>query len=60
MRAGGFDTVIGNPPYVRMEVFKELKPYLRPVVRLPCRAHRPVRLFIEREHALLREAVVWA
>ncbi|NPV63321.1 MAG: N-6 DNA methylase [Methanotrichaceae archaeon] len=26
---GGFDAVIGNPPYVRMEEFKEIKCYLR-------------------------------
>ncbi|MBI3945123.1 MAG: Eco57I restriction-modification methylase domain-containing protein [Armatimonadetes bacterium] len=25
----GFDAVIGNPPYVRMELFKDLKGYLR-------------------------------
>lgn len=25
---GGFDIVIGNPPYVRMELIKPLKPYL--------------------------------
>lgn len=25
---GGFDCVIGNPPYVRMEVLKPIKPYL--------------------------------
>lgn len=25
---GGFDVVIGNPPYVRMELIKEFKPYL--------------------------------
>ena len=24
---GGFDVIIGNPPYVRQEAFKELKPY---------------------------------
>ena len=29
MGAGGFDVVIGNPPYVRMEEFKELKAYLK-------------------------------
>jgi hypothetical protein len=29
MQAGGFDVVIGNPPYVRMEAFKDLKDYLR-------------------------------
>jgi hypothetical protein len=26
---GGFDVVIANPPYVRMELFKELKPTLK-------------------------------
>ena len=26
--AGGFDIVIGNPPYVRMELLKPVKPYL--------------------------------
>lgn len=26
--AGGFDVVLGNPPYVRQELLKELKPYL--------------------------------
>ena len=26
--AGGFDVVLGNPPYVRMEFLKTLKPYL--------------------------------
>ena len=29
MNAGGFDAVIGNPPYIRMEAFKELKDYLQ-------------------------------
>jgi adenine-specific DNA-methyltransferase len=28
-RFTGFDVVIGNPPYVRQEQFKELKPYLK-------------------------------
>lgn len=28
-RFTGFDVVIGNPPYVRQEQFKELKPYLQ-------------------------------
>ena len=26
---GGFDIVVANPPYVRMELFKEIKPLLR-------------------------------
>jgi type I restriction-modification system DNA methylase subunit len=29
MAAGGFDAVIGNPPYIRMENLKELKAYLK-------------------------------
>ncbi|MFW6347454.1 MAG: class I SAM-dependent DNA methyltransferase [Cyclonatronaceae bacterium] len=28
-RFSGFDVVIGNPPYVRHEAFKDLKPYLQ-------------------------------
>ncbi|MDQ3568101.1 MAG: BREX-1 system adenine-specific DNA-methyltransferase PglX, partial [Actinomycetota bacterium] len=27
--SGGFDAVLANPPYVRMELFKEIKPTLR-------------------------------
>jgi hypothetical protein len=26
MKAGGFDTVLGNPPYIRVRIFKELYP----------------------------------
>jgi hypothetical protein len=29
MNAGGFDAVIGNPPYIRMEGFKSIKDYLK-------------------------------
>ncbi len=29
MKRGGFDAVVGNPPYVRMETFKAIKAYLR-------------------------------
>ena len=29
MQAGGFDAVIGNPPYVRQELISDLKPYLQ-------------------------------
>ncbi len=27
MESGGFDVVLGNPPYVRQELFSDLKPY---------------------------------
>jgi hypothetical protein len=29
MQAGGFDVVLGNPPYVRQELLSQLKPYLQ-------------------------------
>jgi len=50
----GFDAVIGNPPYIRMEAFKELKTYLRE--RYDCHDERTdlYVYFIEREHELLR------
>ena len=28
-KQGGFDVVLGNPPYVRMELLKTIKPYLK-------------------------------
>ncbi len=28
INSGGFDVVVGNPPYVRQELFSDLKPYL--------------------------------
>ena len=31
MANGGFDVVIGNPPYVRQESIKELKPQLKEI-----------------------------
>ncbi len=53
MKSGGFDAVIGNPPYVRMEMFKEIKQYLR--THFTCHAERTdlYVYFIEQEHALL-------
>lgn len=54
MQSGGFDAVIGNPPYVRMEMFKELKEYLRRrYVSHSDRTDLYV-YFMEREHELLR------
>jgi len=29
LKSGGFDVVLGNPPYVRMELLTHLKPYLK-------------------------------
>ena len=51
---GGFDAVIGNPPYIRMESFKDLKGYLK--ARYACHDERSdlYAYFIERAHKLLR------
>jgi hypothetical protein len=52
--SAGFDAVVGNPPYVRMELIKPLKPFLRTHYR--CHAER-ADLFIyfyERAVTLLR------
>ncbi|NDV61657.1 N-6 DNA methylase [Puniceicoccales bacterium CK1056] len=50
---GGFDCVIGNPPYVRMELFKEVKIYLRS--RYKCHDERSdlYAYFMEKGHNLL-------
>jgi hypothetical protein len=52
--AGGFDAVIGNPPYIRMEEFKELKDYLK--ANYSCHDERSdiYAYFIERTHKVLK------
>jgi hypothetical protein len=55
MQHGGFDVVIGNPPYIRMETFKELKNYLRFRYKVHDERTDLYAYFIEREHQLLRE-----
>ncbi|MGH9427686.1 MAG: Eco57I restriction-modification methylase domain-containing protein, partial [Terriglobia bacterium] len=51
--SGGFDVVLGNPPYVRMEEFKEIKEYLKR--EYACHDERSdlYAYFIERSHHLL-------
>jgi len=51
----GFDAVIGNPPYIRMEAFKELKQYLRERYSVHDERTDLYTYFIEREHDLLRD-----
>ena len=55
MAAGGFDAVIGNPPYVRMEEFKDIKPYLRSKYTVHADRMDLYGYFVEREHELLRD-----
>ena len=54
MAAGGFDAVIGNPPYVRMEAFKDQKSYLRQHYASHNERSDLYVYFIEREFQLLR------
>jgi type I restriction-modification system DNA methylase subunit len=54
MKSGGFDAVIGNPPYVRMEGFKELKSYLRANYKSHDERSDIYVYFMERAHARLR------
>ncbi|HEV3260261.1 MAG TPA: N-6 DNA methylase [Gemmataceae bacterium] len=51
--ARGFDAVIGNPPYIRMETFKALKAYLRQHYAVHDERTDFYAYFIEREHSLL-------
>jgi hypothetical protein len=52
--AGGFDCIVGNPPYIRMETFKELKPYLKS--NFACHDERSdlYAYFVERGHKMLK------
>ena len=53
IRHGGFDVIIGNPPYVRMEAFKEIKQYLRKHFASHAERTDLYVYFIEKEHELL-------
>ena len=51
----GFDAIIGNPPYVRMEAFKEIKDYLRK--NYACHEERSdiYAYIIERVHKIMKQ-----
>jgi len=53
--AGGFDVVIGNPPYVRMELIKPIKPYLEKKYVVADDRTDLYAYFFERGVGLLRE-----
>ena len=55
MQDGGFHAVVGNPPYIRMETFKELKNYFRSRYKVYDERADLYAYFIEREHQLLRD-----
>ena len=53
---GGFDVVVGNPPYVRMEFIKAIKPYLAEHYAVTSDRADLYAYFYERGLVLLREA----
>jgi type I restriction-modification system DNA methylase subunit len=55
IRTGGFDAVIGNPPYIRMEEFKELKVYLRSHYSSHGERSDLYAYFVEKSHQLLQK-----
>lgn len=54
MQTGGFDCVIGNPPYIRMETFKGIKAYLK--TNYACHAERSdlYAYIIEKAHKIIK------
>jgi len=54
MKRGGFDAIVGNPPYIRMEEFKSLKDYLRKNYAVYEERADFYGYFIEREHKRLK------
>jgi len=56
MQAGGFDAVIGNPPYVRMEEFKDIKDYLKQHYSAHEERSDLYTYFVEKGHNLVKES----
>jgi len=52
---GGFNAVIGNPPYIRMESFKKLKTYLKSHYQCHDERSDLYAYFIERGHMILHK-----
>ncbi|WP_258864527.1 Eco57I restriction-modification methylase domain-containing protein [Helicobacter sp. MIT 01-3238] len=50
----GFDLIIGNPPYIRQEEIKELKPHLQKSFSIYCGTGDIYTYFYERGHSLLK------
>jgi len=55
MKAGGFDSVIGNPPYIRMEAFKSIKKYLKSHYEVHGARSDIYAYFIEKAHRILSQ-----
>jgi type I restriction-modification system DNA methylase subunit len=55
MKSGGFDAILGNPPYIRMESFKSQKGYLKSNYTSHDERSDLYIYFIERAHKLLNK-----
>jgi type I restriction-modification system DNA methylase subunit len=55
MKSGGFDAILGNPPYIRMESFKNQKGYLRSNYTSHDERSDLYIYFIEQAHKLLNK-----
>jgi type I restriction-modification system DNA methylase subunit len=54
IKLGGFDAIVGNPPYIRMEVFKNIKNYLKKNYAAHDERSDLYAYFIERGNQLLK------
>jgi len=54
LESGGFDAVIGNPPYVRQEMLKELKNYFKDVYKVYHGSADLYTYFVEKGISLLK------
>ncbi|HEY8751026.1 MAG TPA: TaqI-like C-terminal specificity domain-containing protein, partial [Tepidisphaeraceae bacterium] len=58
-KQSGFDAVIGNPPYIRMEAFKPVKTYLANAYQCHDERSDLYAYVMERSHRLLRSAALF-
>ena len=57
---GGFDVIVGNPPYVRQELIKDIKPYLEKQYHVYTGVSDLYVYFFERAMSLLKEGGYFA
>ena len=60
LRGGGFDVIIGNPPYVRQELIKDIKPYLEKKYQVYTGVSDLYIYFFEKALSLLKEGGYFA
>ena len=59
-KEGGFDVIVGNPPYVRQELIKEIKPYLESKYKVYTGVSDLYVYFFEKALSLLKENGLFA